>query len=170
MPPLLEAAEFLPASLPLVADFSCGDTIWGTAMNDWIKSPPTARFGTSRHDTIVWLYYHPDGRIVGFGSLGTTQWKYPPPNGPRKEFSYIPALAIQTFFQHLPPDGLNNPRFSHQILADLIAKAVSQSSDYVALLVHPENLCAIAVYRRFGFVTMPGSDKNGNVKMVRRLR
>jgi ribosomal protein S18 acetylase RimI-like enzyme len=170
MPPLLEVAEFLPADLPLVANFSCGIMPWAIAMSEWIKAPTTAKFGNSKHDTSVWLYYHPDGRIVGFGSLGTTRWKISIPDGPYEEFSLIPALAIQTAFQHLPPDHLNsNPTFSHQILSDLIGKAMSQTPNFVVLFVHPQNSRAIALYHRFGFAELPG--QHGDyARMQRRLR
>jgi ribosomal protein S18 acetylase RimI-like enzyme len=171
MPPLLEAAEFLPADLPLVADFSAGeDTEWGMAMTEWIKSPPTKRFGNAETDTVIWLYYHPDGRIVGFGSLGTTRRRCYQPDGPYENYSFIPALAIQRPFQHLPPDDLNNPPFSHQIMLDLIFKAFSQPPDVVLLLVHPENRHAAALYRRFEFEALPERHKNGDIMMQLRLR
>jgi len=50
-------------------------------MSEWIKAPPTAQFGNSKYETSIWLYYHPDGRIVGFGSLGLTRWTAPYPDG-----------------------------------------------------------------------------------------
>ena len=170
MPPLLEAAEFLPADLPLVANFACGETEWGKAMADWIKAPQTARFGNSCHDTTIWLYYHPDGRIVGFGSLGTTRWRNPYPAGPYEEFSIIPALAIQTPFQHLPPDNFGgNVPFSHQILSDLIGRAVLNTPDFVVLYVHTQNIPAITLYGHFGFKKVPG-ERDGYIRMQRRLK
>jgi hypothetical protein len=171
MPPLLEVADFLPADLPLVANFSCGTEPWGTAMSEWIKAPPTAKFGNSTHDTSIWLYYHPDGRIVGFGSLGLTRWTDPYPDGPWRDLSIIPAIAIQTEFHHLPRhhDEEDNPSFSHQIVGDLLGKSLLQPPDFVVLCVHRDNRKAIALYRQFGFKFMPGPDPI-HKRMQRRLR
>lgn len=171
MPVLLQPAEFFPADLPLVADFSCGTEPWEVAMADWIKAPPTARFGNSRQETSVWLYFHPDGRVVGFGSLGMTRWTDPYPSGPWRNLSVIPALAIQTEFQHLPrTQDDDTPGFSHQILGDLLGRALLQSPDFVVLCVHRDNHKAMALYQNhFGFKFIPGPDSTYK-RMQRRLR
>ena len=131
----------------------------------------TAKFGKSKHETSIWLYYHPDGRIVGFGSLGLTRWTNPYPNGKWVDLSIIPALAIQTEFQHLPRDQEveDNPSFSHQIMGDLLGKAHLQSPDFVVLCVHRDNDKAIRLYKHFGFTFMPGPDPI-HKRMLRRLR
>lgn len=171
MPPLLQPAEFSPADLGLVAGFECGSQPWEAAMSEWIKAPPTAQFGNSKYETSIWLYYHPDGRIVGFGSLGLTRWTDPYPDGSWRDLSIIPALAIQTEFQHLPRrrDEEDNPGFSHQIVGDLLGKALLQAPDFVVLCVHRDNRKAITLYKRFGFKFMPGPDQI-HKRMQRRLR
>jgi hypothetical protein len=171
MPPLLQPAEFSPADLDLVAGFNCGSQPWEVAMSEWIRKPPTALFRNSNHETSVWLYYHPDGRIVGFGSLGLTRWTDPFPDGPWLDLSIIPALAIQTEFQHLPRHRgeEDNPSFSHQIVGDLLGKALLQSPDFLVLCVHRDNLKAIKLYKHFGFQFMPGPDPV-YTRMLRRLR
>ena len=140
-------------------------------MSEWIKAPPTAQFGNSKYETSIWLYYHPDGRIVGFGSLGLTRWTDPYPDGSWRDLSIIPALAIQTEFQHLPRrcDEEDNPGFSHQIVGDLLGKALLQAPDFVVLCVHRDNRKAITLYKRFGFKFMPGPDQI-HKRMQRRLR
>jgi ribosomal protein S18 acetylase RimI-like enzyme len=141
-------------------------------MSEWIKSPPTAQFGNSRHETSIWLYYHPDGRVVGFGALGLTRWTDPYPDGPWRELSIIPALAIQTEFQHLPRCRNDDPRasFSHQIVGDLLGKALRQAPDFVVLCVHRDNRKAITLYQKhFGFKFIPGPDPI-HKRMQRRLR
>jgi hypothetical protein len=171
MTPLLHAAEFVPADLHLVASFECGNQPWAVAMSEWIKAPPTAQFGNSKHSTQVWLYYHPDGRVVGFGSLGSARWTNPYPDGPWIDLSIIPALAIQTEFQRLPQGGdeNDNPRLSHQIFGDLLGKALLRSPDFVVLCVHRDNEAAIRLYQHFGFTFMPGPDP-AYMRMQRRLR
>lgn len=171
MPPLLQPAEFLPADLDLVADFECGSQSWETAMSEWIKSPPTAKFGRSQHETTVWLYYHPDGRIVGFGSLGFTRWTCPYPDGSWIDLSIIPALAIRTEFQHLTRrhDEEGNPGFSHQIVGDLLGKALLRSPDFAVLGVHRDNVKAIKLYKHFGFKFIAGPDCVHR-RMQRRLK
>ena len=172
MPPLLEPAEFLPADLHLVAGFSCGDEPWAVAMSEWIKAPQTATFGNSKRETSIWLYFHPDGRIVGFGALGLARWTDPYPDGPWRDLSIIPALAIQTEFQHLPrgKSDDDNPPFSHQILGDLLGKSLLQAPDFVVLCVHQDNDKAIRLYKKhFGFKFMPGPDPVHR-RMQRRLR
>ncbi len=141
-------------------------------MSDWIKAPPTAKFGNPKYETSIWLYYDPEGRIVGFGSLGLTRWSDPYPRGPWRDLSVIPALAIQAEFQHLPrgQNDDDNPSFSHQILSDLLGKALLQAPDSVVLLVHRDNYKAIRLYEKhFGFTFMPGPDLVHR-RMHRRLR
>ena len=157
MTPLLESTEFLPDDLSVVANFNCGAEPWSLAMANWIKSPPTAKFSKkySSRDTIVWLYYRPDGDLVGFGSLGTVRWKI---DNKQHIFSIIPALAIQTKYQHLPHYDKHdiNPSFSHQILLDLLERARLQSPDDVVLWVHQDNHKAITLYQKhFGFEEFP---------------
>lgn len=99
MAPLLESDEFLPSDLHIVANFNCGNEIWAILMERWIKSPPTAKFSTNcSFDTSVWLYYHPDGRLVGFGSLGTARWKI---DGERININIIPCLQFKQNFSTL---------------------------------------------------------------------
>jgi hypothetical protein len=174
MPFLLESAEFLPSDLPLVGNFCCGVDSWSLAMNQWIKAPPTAAFGVGDRDTVAWLYFAPDGSVVGFGSLGTTRRSDPFPQGKRRTFSIIPAVAIDTAFQRLGTTGNDCIRLSNQILADLIGKAMAgNSTDHLILGVHKDNAPARKLYgHHFGFVECPGpSGPDGNqICMTMRLR
>jgi ribosomal protein S18 acetylase RimI-like enzyme len=169
MPLILASAEFLPNDLPLVKDFDCGGHDWETEMADWIRLPPTRKFGNANYDTDIWLYFHPDGRVVGFGSLGTTRWKFPVPNGIRTQFSIIPALAIKSEFQRQPRSQRDGQKFSHQILGDLLGKALGHQTQFAGLFVHQLNTHAIRLYKKFGFKELPGIE-NGYRRMYRRLR
>ncbi|MCD4728254.1 MAG: hypothetical protein K8R46_11360, partial [Pirellulales bacterium] len=170
MPPLLEVAEFLPADLPLVADFHCGDTTWGRAMSNWIRAPQTAKFGNARHDTTIWLYYNPDDRMVGFGSIGTTRRPHPSPDDSYENFSIIPALAVHSDFQHIVPESpTDNPRYSNQILSHLINEAMLLPHDFLVLHVHSDNTPALNLYRHYGFKEIQGSERRDDyINMQRR--
>jgi hypothetical protein len=168
MSDILSAAEFLPAHLHLVAGFDCGTEMWQLAQADWIKNPPTRKFSTATHDTDIWLYYRSDGSLVGFGSLGTAQWSNPYPDGPRTLLALIPSLALQRPYWGKPKN--DPPKYSHQILADLVGKAVLLGPSLLGLRVHEDNKAAIALYKSFRFVDVPNSKDRGYVRMVLRLR
>lgn len=168
MSEILSAAEFLPADLHLVTGFDCGTEVWQLAQADWIKNPPTKKFSNAKHDTDIWLYYRSDGTLVGFGSLGTVHWTDPYPNGPRTVFAIIPSLAIQRPYWGKPKN--DPPKYSYQILADLVGKAALLGPSLLGLSVHEDNKAAISLYKSFRFVDVPNSKKRGYVRMVHRLR
>ena len=132
MPALLQSAEFSPADLQLVAGFECGSH----------RGRPPCRSGSRRrrrHDLETPNTTHPFGctfttrSIVGF-DVGVNPLDRSVPRWPLRT-SIIPALAIQTDFQHLPRhhDEEEHPTFSHQIVGDLLGKALLQAPDFVVL-------------------------------------
>jgi hypothetical protein len=77
MPVILQEEEFSAslASLPEVQAFYCGTLPFEKAVAKWIKSPAdkySALKSMSERGTKVWLYWHPEGQLVGYGSLGVT--------------------------------------------------------------------------------------------------
>ena len=102
----------------------------------------------------VWLYATASGGVVGFGSLGRSNWKWPDAQSPRRPISVIPMFGVRTQFRanHLGPP---EQRFATQILRDLIAEAASctDRDPLLGLYVHQDNQKAIRFYRRNGFLT-----------------
>jgi len=71
---------FSEADLPRVQTFECGAKLFQIEVSDWIKSPstsPNSALGDMQaRGTLVWLY-ETDDEIIGFGSLGATNWSIP---------------------------------------------------------------------------------------------
>ena len=157
MPESLEWSLFSEERLAEVQQFKCGsDYAWQTAIATWIKSPADQKFSAlyaiEKKGTRVWLYHNQAGQLVGYGSLGTTNWTWPYPNGARKAVSIIPSLGIQLEFQGEPKTGPKEDKFSRQIMRHLISESVQQGLDYLVLKVHEDNGRAIDLYvKKFRF-------------------
>jgi ribosomal protein S18 acetylase RimI-like enzyme len=164
MPDMLRKEIFSPDNVGDVADFFCGDQQWDRFQAIWIKEQAVKSI--AQHGTEVFLYYNDQDELVAFGSIGKTRRRYPPPDGEYIHLSIIPSLAIQSQFQGQPNDG--SPKYSHQIMEDLIAQARQQGSDILTLDVHQENVRAIKVYEKFGFVAL-GDIYHDHIKMFLRL-
>lgn len=164
---VLVAEEFVETSLDKVKEFDCGTEGYALHATRWIQAASTERGALQskvKHGTRVWLYFDPEGALVGFGSLGLTQW----PEFPKK-VSIIPQLAIQQTFRG-QPTGEDEVKYSHQILDDLIGLAKTQDTDWLVLTVDPTNARAIALYKSFGFLEFPKRNPFGHVKMGLLLR
>src|SRR6266851_2936917 len=100
MPARLTAIPFTKDDLDAVADFHCGDKPWAQYVADWIQGKPDGVLDALETGTEVWLYVNDKNEIVGFGSLGVTEWYYPDPYGrnesKRVALPIIPAYAIAT--------------------------------------------------------------------------
>jgi ribosomal protein S18 acetylase RimI-like enzyme len=158
--------EFSPDLIGLVQGFDCGDDDWSLRASQWISGPPVLK--SMSRGTRVWLYSTLDGRIIGFGSLGTTTWHIPHPNG---EARSITMLAIAREFQGQPVGEAScRTRFSGQIIADLISKAVILGNPDLALLVSEGNVKAQSLYEKFGFVRLPDYIAHSSIiAMVKRI-
>lgn len=161
MPHELEVLPFSADVAHLVQNFDCGPSIWAQAASRWIANGLEA----VQRGNGVWLYL--DGsEVVGFGSLGKTSWPDPPPT---REYAYIPQLAVASKFQGGPPPP--SQKYSHQIMVDLIARALLLGPDELALRVHEDNDAGIRLYTRFDFAQFPRRARDGNyIRMVRELR
>lgn len=144
---MLRKVAFSRELLPRVAAFKCGDQPWDIEVSDWIKAPEGK--GGAIDDLgkkcDVWLYLNEKDEVVGFSSLGSSNWRYPTANDPRKQISVIPWVAVEARFQ-------GNGYFS-QILAHLFFEAQSKTDrlPIIGLYVDPRNRDAIEKYERKGF-------------------
>jgi len=167
MPRHLRAEEFTPEKSLHVASFSCGEDPWEEAISEWITGEGVVHSMVER-GTRVWLYFIQDtDELVGYGSLGRTRRRWPPPDGEFINLSMIPMMGIQTIHQGEPRD--DPPKFSHQILGDLIYRARYDGNPLLVLYVHNKNEKAKRLYERFHFVPMSLEREDGYIIMSHRL-
>lgn len=95
------------------------------------------------YGTDVWLFYLGE-HIVGFGSLGPTQW-----NG--KTIGFIPQLGLCVDFHGQPAEAPRHERFSWQIMGHIVATAQAKHYPAIALSVDCENQKAKRFYENIGF-------------------
>lgn len=157
MPDLLRKIPFTEDLLGAVADFDCGDEGWETPLAAWIKAPPDVRngalyeLGKRKGKLDVWLHVNGAGDLVGYSSLGISNWEWPTADDPRVPISVIPNVAIQKRFWGCPKN--DPPRYSAQILDHLIFEARNHTERHplLGLFVHPSNRRAIKADTTAGF-------------------
>lgn len=150
MPDLLRSVEYAPSMLGLIRNFDFGDEPYQKELGQWIIDDAEQAMARG---TKVWIYVNQADQIVGYGSLGQTNWKYPEPNSNKVTVAIVPAVAIRKEFWGEPKTGDKEEKYSSQIMRELIRQAIEWNASFgaVGLFVHPENLAAIKLYERFGF-------------------
>lgn len=155
---------------------NCGDEPWSRAATEWLLGSDVWN-SMQKLGTRVWLYRDESGVIVGFGSLGTTRRKWPPPSGEYANLVIIPMLGIDYRFQGKPAD----PRFrySNQILSHLQYEAIQLFESHqragrstlpvLMLYVHRDNARAIRLYEKFGFIAEPAAARGDLLLMIQKL-
>lgn len=160
-PHQLYAAEFTEADQARLAGFSCGDESWSAHVAEWIRGSDV--FDSMDRGTRVWLFETAQGEIIGFGSVGTSVWKWPPPGGTPANILLIPMLGIDARFQGKPADP--EWRYSRQIMGHLLAEGrrialewpgAGERPGWMVLMVRRDNARAIRFYERCGFELIPG--------------
>ncbi len=155
--PVLRVRPFSADLLPEVQGFHCGDEPWQLEVADWLKASTSddCAIRWLERGTRVWLYTTEEDALVGYGSLGTTTWRWPPPSGPEETVSIIPSFGVQTLYQGEPKDAPPEERYACQIMADLVARAKEEDTRILGLFVDRRNARAIAFYQRVGFHALP---------------
>ena len=161
-PHQLYAAEFTEADQARLVGFSCGDDSRSRHVTEWILG--TDVLDSMQRGTRVWLFETEQREVVGFGSIGTSIWKWPPPNGARTTVVIIPMLGIETRFQGQPSDP--NWRYARQIMSHLLAEGeriarewsgdADKKPQWLVLMVHRDNARAIRFYEQCGLELIPG--------------
>jgi ribosomal protein S18 acetylase RimI-like enzyme len=167
-PHQLYAVPFTEADQARLVGFSCGEEPWSRHVGEWILGSDV--LDSMKRGTRVWLFETAEGEVVGFGSIGTSRWNWPPPDGDRTTIALIPMLGIVTRFHGVPPD--REWRYSHQIMGHLIAEAqklahgaseeATNGPEWLALMVHRDNARAIHFYEECGFEVIPGVERRNN--------
>ncbi len=154
----LYADKFTEADRGDLVGFSCGESKSGKFCTEWIMG--SGAFDSINRGSSVWLYRIKAGQVVGYGSLGLVNWRWPLPDGKYTRLLYIPMLGIDQSFHGRPLDP--EWRYSRQIMKHLVAEAFRMNgerkkpSEYLLLLVDPTNQAAIRFYERFGFQLILG--------------
>jgi ribosomal protein S18 acetylase RimI-like enzyme len=161
-PHQLYAVEFTEADQVRLVGFSCGEEIWSKHVTEWITGSDVLD-SMEKYGTRVWLFETKQGEIVGFGSVGATVWRWPPPDGVRTNIILIPMLGIDVRFHGQPPDP--NWRYSRQIMGHLIAEGTKlgrewpedkgEKPTWLVLMVRRDNARAIRCYESCGFELIP---------------
>lgn len=161
-PDQLFAVPFSEADQERLVGFSCGNESWSRYVSEWLLGSDV--LDSMKKGTRVWLFENQDKEVVGFGSLGTSRWKWPPPDGARATIALIPMLGVDKEYHGMPEDP--EWRFSHQIMGHLIAEAEKLALsgreaglghiNWLVLMVHRENARAIRFYEQCGFEIIPG--------------
>ncbi len=165
----LYAVEFTEADQARLVGFSYGSEEWSKHVTEWILGSD-ALDSMEAHGTRVWLFETQQGDMVGFGSVGTSAWRWPPPDGARTNIVLIPMLGIDARFQGQPSDPAW--RYSRQIMAHLIAEGQriahespedpGKKPQWMVLMVRAENARAIRFYEQCGFELIPNVVRKNN--------
>jgi GNAT superfamily N-acetyltransferase len=168
-PDQLFAIPFQQTDQARLEAFNCGSEPWARAASEWIRGSEVLT-SMEKHQTKVWLFENSAGTLVGFGSLGPTRRRWPPPDGDYLQLLLIPMVAIERAMHGKPDDP--EWRYSHQIMSHLIAeaghwRASSEHSpasrpSWLLLMVHPENHRAMKLYMRFGFELIEHASHHGH--------
>ncbi len=111
----------------------------------------------------AWLYRDDANALVGFSSLGKSEWSYPTPTGTRVTVQIIPALAVAS--------GHQGNGYMREILLDVFNEAMAKRdcvSELLGLLVHVDNTRAIDVYKSEGFEDY-GNPSNQGGELYQRM-
>ncbi|MBA4064865.1 MAG: N-acetyltransferase [Isosphaera sp.] len=167
-PHQLYAIPFTEADQERLVGFSCGEALWSRHVGEWLLGSDV--LDSMKRGTRVWLFETAAKEVVGFGSLGTSKWNWPPPDGAKAMIALIPMLGIGERFHGQPPDP--EWRYSRQIMGHLIAEAQelarvgreaeADEPQWLVLMVHRENARAIQYYERCGFELIPCVERRNN--------
>ncbi len=166
MPPAIRAVVLTPKNHSEVEHFHCGDAPYQVELTEWITGTECLNDMRDRN-TQAWLFYAESGGLVGFGSLGTTEWCLPNPNSPKKQICIVPMFALDSAF-HGKPEGCNKvDRYSWSVLSFLVSRARQSGLELLGLFVHKDNAAAKSLYDFGGFKPLSGKpNKWGNSRMV----
>lgn len=118
-PHQLYAFDFTEADQERLVGFSCGDEPWSRHVTEWILG--SSVLDSLKRGNRVWLFETAEATVVGFGCLGISQWRWPPPDGQRTTLVLLPMLGIDARFRGVPAEP--QWRYSRQIMSHLVAES-----------------------------------------------
>lgn len=137
-----------PDLLSVLAGFDCGTEPWAQEVNDYIHGDQADVLGDLATGAEVFLYRADSGRLVGFGALSGSEWRYPDSRRSRREpLTVLLMYGIHKDYQRRPL-GPVDEHYSRRILRDLIARAGfhSERLPLLGLFVQVDNRKAIRAY------------------------
>src|SRR5713226_895376 len=92
---------FTEELLPKVQSFECGDEPWEREVSDWLKSGrgTGSALDDLDHGNQIWLYATATGELIGVGSLGIAEQRWPRAKDPKIAVSILPMLGVDRRFQ-----------------------------------------------------------------------
>lgn len=172
----LYADELTTDDRPELIHLNCGDAPWSLAATEWMLGSDVWE-SIEKHKTQVWLYRNDKDVIVGFGSLGISRRRWPPPDGGYSNLLIIPMLGLDNRFHGQPAN--QKYRYSNQIVSHLRFEAMKlleahrevgrNTLPLLALYVHRENQRAIRLYEKFGFVVESSAARGSLLFMIQKL-
>ena len=171
--------RFAYADLESVQQFDCGDEPYEREVANWIRGKEGAEIDSALtsinhpdHPGRVWLYKLTTGTIVGFGSLGYSEWRWKGKKDPKVPVTLIIWVGLQREFQGKPEGAVRDHKYSTIILNDLIKEAEKDRETHpvIGLLVHKDNVRAIKLYERFGFAQGFEPIRNKATKEIEYIR
>jgi hypothetical protein len=172
----LYADKLTPHDRAELLHLNCGEEPWSRAATEWMLGSDVWE-SIEKRNTQVWLYRNDSDVIVGFGSLGLTRRRWPPPAGGYSNLLIIPMLGIDHRFHGQPPDPRH--RYSNQIVSHLRHEAIQlfelhqkvgrSTLPLLTLFVHRENIRAIRLYEKFGFSVESAASRGDQLLMIQRI-
>jgi hypothetical protein len=106
MPHELHANEFTERDWAEVQAFRCGDLPHQVEVSDWLRGPEelgpeksaVASIKDLTHPSRVWLFRDEQERLVGFGALGYSEWRWTQGKDPWIPLSVIIWCGIHVDF------------------------------------------------------------------------
>jgi hypothetical protein len=128
-PNQLYAIEFTEADQARLVGFSCGDEPWSRHVTEWILGSDV--LDSMKRGTRVWLFETEQGETVGFASIGTSEWRWPPPKGSKTTIVLVPMLGIDIRYRGKPPEP--EWRYSRQLMSHLIAEGQRKAREWTGV-------------------------------------
>ena len=146
----LSKVSFGEDLLPLVKGFDCGPDEWDREVAEWIQQPSGSGGALdelrSSDQLRVWLHFDSATQLVGYSSLGQTNWPQ------MLKLSIIPNVAVAKDHQ--------GHGYFREIMGHLIDAAQKEAQrpesprlPIIVLYVDPRNTKAITIYRKYNFQT-----------------
>ena len=143
--PLSPPIRITKDDLGLFSDFKCGQENYQHALAVWITGEEAIKALKGKTRIFAYATARVPEQVVGYGSLGTSNWKLADDESDKVKVQIIPALAVHEKYW--------GQGVCKQIVDHLVNEAQQNvnASLLLGLFVHEKNDAAIHVYQAAGF-------------------